>query len=242
MPTPTPPRKTRPSPVADESAGGSPAHEPRRTQAERSAATRAKVLQAAVHCLHTFGYSATTTIMVAEQAGVSRGGMLHQFPTKVDLMLAVVEHVFQHQHLSSQRLMLAIPPGPDRFMALTEITWQVQSQVESMAMLEVLVAARSDRALAQRLAPVAELIDRETYNLVWAVAEEAGITDRPAVEDMVHLHLAAMRGLTVELMYGRKLDDTAAAIALLKRYKAFLMDQIAPRAGSAAGPGDSSLG
>jgi len=218
-------------PALKTDAAASPA--PRRTQAERSAATRTKVMDAAVHCLHRFGYSATTTTLVAQHAGVSRGGMLHQFPTKVDLMLALVEHVFQGQQAFSMKMLRKVAPGPDRFMALTEITWQAQSQVSSMAMLEVLVAARSDRDLAKRLAPVAETIDHEIFELVWGVAVEAGITNRKAVEDMVHLHLAAMRGLSVELMYGRKQDDTRAPIELLKRYKMFLMEQITPKADDA---------
>ncbi len=223
------PRKARVAPTPSQA-------EPptrRRTQAERSAATRAKLMDAAVRCLHRCGYSATTTTLVAEQAGVSRGGMLHQFPTKVDLMLAVVEHVFAHQHAVSSRLLSKTRPGPERFMALTDITWQVQSQVPSMAMLEILVAARSDRALQKRLAPVAERIDRETFELIWEVATEAGIENRTAVENMVHLHMAAMRGLSIELMYGRALSDTAPAMDLLKHYKAYLMEQLAPTAPAA---------
>lgn len=225
MPTLAAPRKVRAAPPSSPAEAPSM---PRRTQAERSAATRAKLMEAAVRCLHRFGYSATTTTLVAEQAGVSRGGMLHQFPTKVDLMLAVVEYVFAYQHAFSDRLLRKVPKGAERFMALTDITWQVQSQVPSMAMLEILVAARSDRALKQRLAPVAERIDRETFELIWHVATEAGIENRAAVENMVHLHMAAMRGLSIELMYGRALADTVPAMNLLKQYKAYLMEQLAP--------------
>ena len=67
----------------------------RRTQAERSAATRKVLLDAAVNCLFENGYGATTTLMVAEAAGVSRGAMLHQFPSKADLMAFVVEADFE---------------------------------------------------------------------------------------------------------------------------------------------------
>ena len=53
---------------------------PRQTQAERSAAMRARLVDAAIRCLNKHGYSATTVAMVADEAGVSRGGMLHQSP------------------------------------------------------------------------------------------------------------------------------------------------------------------
>ena len=69
----------------------------RRTQAERSAATRKILLDAAIKCLFEHGYGTTTTILVAEMAGVSRGAMLHQFPSKADLMTFVVEAVFEDE-------------------------------------------------------------------------------------------------------------------------------------------------
>ena len=46
--------------------------------AARRAATRAKILAAAVRCLAEFGYSATSTPLVASLAKVSRGSLLHQ--------------------------------------------------------------------------------------------------------------------------------------------------------------------
>ena len=66
----------------------------RRTQEERSAATQTRLLDAAVECLVELGYGATTTTVVAERAGVSRGAQLHHFATRADLVGAAVQHVF----------------------------------------------------------------------------------------------------------------------------------------------------
>src|SRR5215470_16496508 len=63
----------------------------RRTQAERSAATQARLLDAALQCLVELGYAGTTTTVVAERAGVSRGAQLHHFPTRAALVAAAVE-------------------------------------------------------------------------------------------------------------------------------------------------------
>ena len=52
---------------------------PRRTQAERSAETRQRLIAAAIDALCRLGYAATSTVLVADNAGVSRGAMLHQF-------------------------------------------------------------------------------------------------------------------------------------------------------------------
>lgn len=68
---------------------------PRRTQAERTEATRRKILDAAVQLLGERGYAGLRTADVAIAAGVSKGAQTHHFPSKDDLVVAVVEHVFR---------------------------------------------------------------------------------------------------------------------------------------------------
>jgi AcrR family transcriptional regulator len=65
----------------------------RRTQAERSAATRAALTTAARRLWGARGFAAVGTPEIAEAAGVTRGAMYHQFPDKAALFLAVVEAV-----------------------------------------------------------------------------------------------------------------------------------------------------
>lgn len=67
----------------------------RRTQAERSEETRARILDAAVHVLSTRGYAGFRTAEVATQAGVSRGALTHHFPSRDELLVAVVADVFR---------------------------------------------------------------------------------------------------------------------------------------------------
>ncbi|MEV0762007.1 TetR/AcrR family transcriptional regulator [Nocardia sp. NPDC050435] len=63
----------------------------RRTQAERSATTRAAVVRAARDLFGRHGYGAVSTVAVAAAAGVSRGALYHQFADKRDLFEAVFE-------------------------------------------------------------------------------------------------------------------------------------------------------
>lgn len=62
-----------------------------RTQEERSAATRAKVIQAATECVAELGFRAATMGAIAERAGVSWGAIQHQFGEKDALLDAVLE-------------------------------------------------------------------------------------------------------------------------------------------------------
>jgi AcrR family transcriptional regulator len=52
------------------------------TQAERSAATRTKILTSARALFITVGYEATTTAMILTASGVSRGAMYYHFESK----------------------------------------------------------------------------------------------------------------------------------------------------------------
>src|SRR5262245_35337658 len=67
----------------------------RRTQAERTEATRRKILDAALSLLGRRGYAGLRTADVADAAGVSKGAQSHHFPSKDALVVAVVEHVFR---------------------------------------------------------------------------------------------------------------------------------------------------
>ena len=65
----------------------------RRTQAERTAATRAGLVAAARQLFGEHGYAAIGTEQIAQAAGVTRGALYHQFADKADLFAAVLEAV-----------------------------------------------------------------------------------------------------------------------------------------------------
>jgi AcrR family transcriptional regulator len=65
----------------------------RRTQAERSAATRGALIDAARRLWSERGYAAVGTPEIAAEAGVTRGAMYHQFADKAALFGEVAEAV-----------------------------------------------------------------------------------------------------------------------------------------------------
>ncbi len=64
-------------------------------QAKKSAITRNKILDAAIETFITIGYKDVTTEKVANMAGVSRGAMLHHFPSKTVLINSAVEYLHE---------------------------------------------------------------------------------------------------------------------------------------------------
>jgi len=64
---------------------------PRRTQAERSEAMRARIAAAAFATAAAGGSAALRMRAVADAAGVSQGALMHHFPDKNALVLAAIE-------------------------------------------------------------------------------------------------------------------------------------------------------
>jgi AcrR family transcriptional regulator len=67
-----------------------PPSRPRSTQAERSARSRAALLESAARGLSRYGYGNLVLEQVAREAGYTRGALYHQFKDKEDLALAVL--------------------------------------------------------------------------------------------------------------------------------------------------------
>lgn len=70
-----------------------PDHSRRRSQAERRAATRRALLEAATHLFARQGYVDTPREEICRRAGVTRGALDHHFEGKKGLFRAVVEDV-----------------------------------------------------------------------------------------------------------------------------------------------------
>jgi AcrR family transcriptional regulator len=68
---------------------------PRRSQTERSEETQLRLVEAAVKILRKKGYAGLRSAEVSRVAKVSRGGQLHHFPSKDDLVAATAEHMLK---------------------------------------------------------------------------------------------------------------------------------------------------
>jgi AcrR family transcriptional regulator len=196
------------------------------SQAERSATTRAKIIEGAIRCLNKCGYAATTFAKVSKESGVSRGGMLHQFPGKVDLMLAVVSFASGASERWDSDAAMAISDPRKALMRLTDDVWRALTLPAAMAKLEIVIAARSDSVLAAKLPKLYAKIEERRREYVWAIAKAAGVRDKKKIDAMVTLHVAAMRGLAIERMVMQSDAHVQQAFNLLKRYKESLVREL----------------
>ena len=181
---------------------------PRRTNAERSAATRGKLIQAAIDSLYEQGYSATTTISVAARARVSRGAMLHQFPTRVDMLLAVAEFIVADHSRQRREQLEPYGEGLKRFYAAADISWAVNSRPSAIALLEIMMATRSDKDLRKGFAPFLKLwakMRKEAAQRMSVSLNAPGAAEK--LEVLISLHQTVMRGLAIELMFAHDTEE-----------------------------------
>lgn len=186
----------------------------RRPQAERSADTRGKLIEAAIVCLHRVGYSATTVSTVAHEAGVSRGAMTHQFPAKTDLMLAVVEKVFEQDSAFYAATIIAMDPT-QFLLGLPDMMWGVISRPAGIAVIEIMLASRADPGLAERLRDLQNAIDERSHKWSDERVRAAGIKPHPDGAAIHELYVAAVRGLAIEATFMNNQDGVQRALRLL---------------------------
>lgn len=154
---------------------------------------RARLLEATVECLVERGFSGTSTTLVSERAGVSRGAQLHHFPTKNDLVVAAVEHLTEVRGAELEAASRALPTGPRRTRAVLQMLADHFTSPVFTAALELWVAARTDATLLAAVAPLEQRIGRETHRLTVDLlgADES----RPGVRELVQATLDLVRGL-----------------------------------------------
>ncbi|MCC5979260.1 MAG: TetR/AcrR family transcriptional regulator [Salinarimonas sp.] len=128
---------------------------PVRTQAERSASTREKILTVTIDLLYRQGLRDTSTVDIAAAAGVSRGALLHHYPTKEELLKEALRFLL-HKEIDSIRAMAhEIDDGRLDTDGLFEALWEKFSGPLFMVTLEYVTAARTDPAIRAALQPVA---------------------------------------------------------------------------------------
>ena len=179
----------------------------RRSQAERTAATREALLGAAVDLLVEQGYSGVTTTRVAHRAGVSVGALQHHFGTKADLLSAAVEHVFARRQAEFAKAMADLPADEDRMDAAVDALWSIFSGPTFVAWLELWVAARTDAGLAEVLIPVQEEFTRRSTELFAEVVGDVAGAEDPHVRDLaLSLTYNALDGLALGRLLGDRIQ------------------------------------
>jgi AcrR family transcriptional regulator len=154
--------------------------EPEKTwQQTKSGMTRTAILDAAVSCFYELGYSNTTTENIARQAGVSRGAMLHHFPTRFDLITAAVEHINRMRLAMFAEEELRTQAGAEhsRIEEGIDVYWRQLNTPAFVVFTELQVAARTDKELEKVLFPALKEYDRAWYEAVTQIFPDLALSE-----------------------------------------------------------------
>ena len=181
---------------------------------------RSRLMEATVDCLVEFGWAGTTTTVVSQRAGVSRGAQLHHFPSKKDLVVAAVEHLSERRREELVDAARSLPVE-SRTRAVLEILSKQFTGPVFFAALELWVAARSDADLRETVGPLEDRIGRDTHKrAVELLGIDESLGDNRA---LVQSTLDLMRGLGLAASLS---DDAKRRTKLLDTWAEVLDAQI----------------
>jgi AcrR family transcriptional regulator len=188
-----------------------------RTQQQRREETRRALLDAAVESLIEVGFARTTTLEVQRRAEVSRGALLHHFPSKAELLVAAVDHLAEMRAREMKAFASQLPAegteppleragvrsepglgGDARTGAVLGLLWQCFSGTFFKVSMELRTAARTDPEL-RRVLTVAERSLRDRI-----VAQSRTLFGRSVAE---HPGLERSLDLTLQLMIGAAMSS-----------------------------------
>jgi len=178
-------------------------------QARKSEATRNQIIGAAIRCIVESSYSNTTTMKIAEKAGLSRGAMLHHFPSKLDIIRAVVDYLHEKRLQAFRRSIKEIPADADRVRLAVRSYWEHVNHPLYIAIFELAVAARTDEDLRQILHPAQRAFDRAWYETAREVFPEWQ-SDPEAFDLALNLTQQLMEGMSIShFTHARETDQEA---------------------------------
>ena len=192
-------------------------------QEERTRAMRQRLLDATVECLVERGWSGTSTTLVSQRAGVSRGAQLHHFPTKDDLVLAAVEHLSEARGAELDAAAAELPSGRRRTRAVLDMLATHFTSSVFTAALELWVAARTDDALRAAVGPLEQRIGRDIHR---RTVELLHVDEsRPGARELVQATLDLVRGLGLA---NTITDDAARRKRILDEWARTLDERLRP--------------
>lgn len=180
-----------------------------RTQQQRRDETRRALLDAAVESLIEVGFARTTTLEVQRRAEVSRGALLHHFPSKADLLVAAVDHLAEMRARELKLLSAQLPEGRARTDAVLGLLWQCFSGTFFQVTMELRTAARTD----PELRPVLVTAEKALRDRILAQARTLfgrDVAEHPGLERALDLTLQLMIGAAMSaVLHGgdHRLDD-----------------------------------
>lgn len=168
----------------------------RRTNAQMTAETTAKILRATIDCLASQGYAGTTLALISAQVRVSRAALLYHFQSKDGLLVAAIERIFQDLQGFYHRDVDSRAPIRERILAILKKSYLWTQSADHTALMELSLAARRSPTLGALVSAALRQHNRR-FDVEWeALLQSAGIP--PERSSLIRdFGVSTLRGLAV---------------------------------------------
>ena len=139
----------------------------RRSHAERSAETRARIIDAVVECIADLGYQRTTANEIAARAGVTWGAVQHHFGGKDGILVAVLEDSFARFAVLFEGLGPHSASLEERTSRFIDLAWKHFGSSSYQSTFQILINHAPESARSEESAPVWQSRMFRSWNEVW---------------------------------------------------------------------------
>ncbi|WP_320176423.1 TetR/AcrR family transcriptional regulator [Roseovarius pacificus] len=191
----------------------------KREKQARSIATREKLIETALDVIYDVGYNRASTPEFSERAGVSRGALLHHFPTRADIIVAAMEKLLSDGTRDIRNIAGKVTQkqlGTDEFV---DFLWSMFSDRFYYLSIEFINEARTDEELRLKMMPVVKKF-HEALNEIWA---EFQTREHPSssheAQVILNLTVCLVRGMGIQTVLK---NDPEYFATLLDAWKTIL--------------------
>lgn len=188
-----------------------------RKQADRSAKSRAELLQSAIECIAELGLEKATIATIAQRANLTAGAVQHHFKTRNSVYFSILDDFGQRlANIFAEGSNLHAHSVRDRVEFLLNEIWDIFNRAQFISVTEILLSSRSAPQLHSELLDKVEIIsDMMDQRWINAFADqkikpELIITARRTAQ-------ATIRGLALRSKYWRPRADLTKERKLLLR-------------------------
>ena len=200
----------------------------RRSHAERTAETRAKIIAAVLESIAEVGFQRTTATEITRRAGVTWGAVQHHFGAKDGILRAVLEDSFERFADRLESIPLSGTSLAKRAALFIDGAWEHFGSSEFRSTFEILLHYLGDEHDAEDAASWQRQMFR-SWDRVWLRLFADAPIDRRRHRVLEHYTVSVLSGLATTLMLEGK------AASLRPEELAFLRDTLARELARSAG-------
>jgi AcrR family transcriptional regulator len=198
----------------------------RRTQDERREETRERLLTAAVKILHKRGYANFRFAEVSDVSGVSRGGMIHHYPSKDELVAGVLEYLSNRLQQRAKSQIDAVHDIDSALEAIIESASDFFFGHDFPIYLDLVMASTQGGSLPKTARSAARR-HSDTILDVWTKAFTAHGLDETTARAVVDMIWTLMRGLAIKAIGNPDSENRPQTIKFaLEMVRSFLTQRV----------------